>query len=295
MQADKQAIISFGLAGNFANHLEQAGEAKDFANIVCDDANAPKGVFPFYVPNSATVGRDCFNDKAIILPQDSTKRIQAEPEVALECEIIYEDIDSSVQRLVKAVVPKFFMACNDASVRNDCYATKISQKKNFSLGSKGLGTKISIDTFTKSGICQRYSIASFISHKGTEFVPYGECSALHSYSYFYSKLTEWIACKLNTQKDFGVLEDLPQILVQAGYPRQALISIGATRYMPRYEQYFLQVGDELAIVVFDHTRFSATQVRELVESIAKTRRDGALQSCVDGISALYQIVQAHNA
>lgn len=293
MQADKQAIIGFGLAGNFANHLEQAGEAKDFADIVCDDVNAPKGIFPFYVPSSATLGRDCFNDRAIILPQDSAMCIQAEPEVALECEIIYED--SSAQRLVKAVVPKFFMACNDTSVRNDCHAKKLSQKKNFSLGSKGLGTKIPIDTFTESGICHRYSIASFISHKGAEFVPYGECSALHSYSYFYSKLTEWIACKFNTQKDFGVLEDLAQILAQANYPRQALISIGATRYMPRYEQYFLQAGDELGIVVFDHTRFSATQVKDLVESIAKARRDCTPQSCIDGVSALYQVVQAHNA
>ena len=42
-------IIGFGIAGNFALHLEQAGEADDFALVKTDDEYAPKGIFPFYV------------------------------------------------------------------------------------------------------------------------------------------------------------------------------------------------------------------------------------------------------
>ena len=41
-------ILGFGIAGNFALHLEQAGEADDFALVKTDDEYAPKGIFPFY-------------------------------------------------------------------------------------------------------------------------------------------------------------------------------------------------------------------------------------------------------
>ena len=41
-------IIGFGIAGNFALHLEQAGEADDFALVKTDDEYAPKGIFPCY-------------------------------------------------------------------------------------------------------------------------------------------------------------------------------------------------------------------------------------------------------
>ena len=43
-------VIGLGVAGNFTGHLEQAGEASDFKDLVIEDPNAPKGVFPFYVP-----------------------------------------------------------------------------------------------------------------------------------------------------------------------------------------------------------------------------------------------------
>lgn len=39
----------FGVAGNFAGHLEQAGEAVDFVNVASEGV-APKGIFPWYLP-----------------------------------------------------------------------------------------------------------------------------------------------------------------------------------------------------------------------------------------------------
>ncbi len=42
--------VGFGVAGNFAHHLQQAGEIVDFVNVVVDEENAPKGIFPFYLP-----------------------------------------------------------------------------------------------------------------------------------------------------------------------------------------------------------------------------------------------------
>lgn len=40
-------FLGFGVAGNFANHLEQAGEADDFADIISDEKDEPKGIFHF--------------------------------------------------------------------------------------------------------------------------------------------------------------------------------------------------------------------------------------------------------
>ena len=41
-------IATFGVAGNFTGHLEQAGEAADFINLKVQDKSAPKGVFPTF-------------------------------------------------------------------------------------------------------------------------------------------------------------------------------------------------------------------------------------------------------
>ena len=40
---DLRTAAGIGVAGNFAGHLEQAGEAADFVNVVADSAVAPKG------------------------------------------------------------------------------------------------------------------------------------------------------------------------------------------------------------------------------------------------------------
>ena len=43
-------VIGLGVAGNFAGHLEQAGEAADFASVTTIEEIQPKAIFPFYVP-----------------------------------------------------------------------------------------------------------------------------------------------------------------------------------------------------------------------------------------------------
>lgn len=249
---DLQNILGLGVAGNFANHLEQAGEAEDFAIIQSDDENAPKGIFPYFVPNdSGFLGRFCFDNNAVILPQNKDLQVQAEAEVGLMCEIIYDENNA-----VKNLIPTHFMAFNDASVRNDKNATKLSQKKNFSFGSKGFGSvRIAIPkgTFTQGGICDDYSIISFIKTNGI-LEQYGELSRLDSYSYFYTQLMQWLIKGLNHQSDFGVLESLPNILRNANYPKRTLIAIGATRYTN--EKRFLRENDTISIIVFNHKKYS---------------------------------------
>ncbi len=261
---DLNKMLGLGLAGNFANHLEQAGESNDFACIVGDDECAPKGIFPFFVPQSSGfLGRFCFDNNAVILPADKSLKVQAEAEMGLVCEIIYNE-NKSVQN----IIPTHFMAFNDASIRNDKNATKLSQKKNFSLGSKGFSANqiaIPNNDFTQGGICDNYSIVSFIKTNGV-LEQYGELSRLDSYSYFYENLTRWIIKKLNSQDDFGVLESLPNILRSANYPTHALIAVGATRYTAQNEHRFLQEGDIVSVIIFNHNKYSFEFITNLADS-----------------------------
>ena len=39
-----RSVIGLGVAGNFAGHLEQAGEARDFVAVKVKDAKAPKAL-----------------------------------------------------------------------------------------------------------------------------------------------------------------------------------------------------------------------------------------------------------
>ncbi|PAF46534.1 hypothetical protein BKH46_07265 [Helicobacter sp. 12S02634-8] len=270
--------LGLGVAGNFANHLEQAGESNDFADIVGEEKDAPKGIFPFYIPKSSTpLGRYCVDNQSIILPQDTSLWVQAEPEVALECDLEYKD------GKVVSVVPHYFMAFNDASVRNDKNAKKLSAKKNFSIGSKAMGKKIAIDYFNAGGVCDDYSIASFLIING-KAEAYGEHSELVGYSYFYQKLIDWIKNKLNTQKEHQVLEDLPNVLKESGYPTKLIVAIGATRYTHLAETRFLQKGDVVAIVVYNHKKYTLSDIQKLIT-----------QDCVpahlEGISLIKQAVK----
>lgn len=114
--------IGLGVAGNFAKHLEQAGESKDFVNVAAAEG-APKGIFPFYLPN-----HDSFLATYPLSSQTQiatgTENPQLEPEVALYCELSYLD------GKVSAITPLKFAAFNDCTVRKEG-ASKISQKKNW--------------------------------------------------------------------------------------------------------------------------------------------------------------------
>jgi hypothetical protein len=240
--------VGLGIAGNFALHLEQAGEMEDFKEVFTEDENGPKGMFPFYLPGSKSpLGIYPLSSDTIILPEGEAN-VQAEPEVALICEIDYEE------GRVSAVRPTHFAAYNDCSIRKEG-AKKISEKKNWGEASKGLSnTLVSIDTFAEGGIMDRWRIASFLRRDGNVF-RYGEDVELVGYSYFHEKLLEWITNQINSQADIGPLEPVGEYLKACGCPQKAVISIGATRYTPYGEKTFLQKGDEVIVVLYDNDRY----------------------------------------
>ena len=249
--------LGFGIAGNFANHLEQAGESSDFVDVVVDEKDAPKGIFPTFVKQSDTfIGDYPFSSDKIVAPEG--KNIQMEPEVALICDVEYHD------GKVSSITPTHFTAYNDCSIRVEG-AKKISHKKNWGEHTKGISkTKIAIDKFQEGGVMDDYSLVSYIK-RDNKLIQYGENSELKGYSYFYTKLSNWIVDKLNTQKDHGPLENLSQLIQKANHPKQLIISIGATRYTEFGETNYLKKGDILYVIVYDHNKYNQKQIEEFID------------------------------
>ncbi|WP_163565815.1 DUF5718 family protein [Helicobacter suis] len=257
-----QDFIGLGVVGNFAGHLEQAGESDNFINIRMKhvEKDAPKGLFPFYIPHAkGYLGRYCLDNEWVILPDDLSLNAQAEPEIALECEVVYNK-----EQEVEKIIPHYFMAFNDASIRN-LKATRLSAKKNFSRASKGVGARLPIDRFVYGGVCNDYSIASFLTRDGQTHM-YGENSKLTKYEYFYEKLLNWIVEMLNTQEDVGSLENLKEVLGSCNYPSKMLVAIGATPYMPFGQENFLKQDDVITIIAYNHRRYGIEKLLDMTAS-----------------------------
>lgn len=268
-------FVGLGVAGNFALHLEQAGESADFKDIITEDPNGPKGMFPFYIPNrEGQLGIYPISSDSIILPPQECN-VQPEPEVALICDFTYDDEGSLTD-----ITPRFFGAYNDCSLRIEG-APKISHKKNWGSASKGLSSRlIPIDTFDKGGVMDSYRIASFLRREGM-LMRYGEDVELMGYSFFYQKLVDWMRNQINSQVDFGPLEPIKSYLKEASCPTQAIISIGATRYTHFGETNFLKEGDEVIVVVYDNNLYCMNPILSMANR-------NVFES--EGISALVQKV-----
>jgi hypothetical protein len=236
--------IGLGVAGNFAHHLEQAGELKDFESVITEAKDAPKGLFPFYLPHSSSFLGIYPISNTITLPPYEVNT-QVEPEIVILFDIVY---DKTYE--VSSLKAKAFSTFNDCTLRKEG-AKKISQKKSWGKDSKGLGNKwIDIDSFQEGGVMDDYHLCSFVKREGVLY-PYGEDAPLLGYSYFYQKLQTWLIDKMNTQEDFGPLENISEHLKNTKYPTQALISIGATAYLEFGENNYLQEEDEIYVIAYN--------------------------------------------
>ena len=267
---DTSDIPCFGVAGNFTGHLEQAGEAIDFKNVRTLEQNAPKAIFPTFLPekgsNSGQVASVIpdflkifpFDSERIDFPKDEEK-LQIEP----ECAIVFDatwDGDT-----LTGLKPVCFGASNDCSIRKQG-AKKISEKKNWGACSKGFSkNQIAADGFEKGCLLDDYRIASFLIRKG-EVYDYGENSAVRDYSYIYKKLTDWMLDKFNNQQNEGPAEDIHSYLVAAGRPSRIMVSIGATRYTAWGESNFLQNGDKAVVVVYPESKYTPEQIKKMAAS-----------------------------
>lgn len=271
-------FIGLGVAGNFAGHLEQAGEAADFVNVKTAEAVQPKAIFPFYVPAQGLgdfqfLSTYPLSSDTTTFPNDADN-LQIEPEVALLCDINYQD------RKVISLSPTHFAAYNDCSIRRP-NARKICEKKNWGANSKGLSaTWIALDKFEQGGNLDNYRIACFHKRNGV-LSEYGIDSPTVGYSYFHQKLLDWIVDRMNNQPDENPMNNIAEMLEKADYPSKAVISIGATRYTEFGEKNFLQPDDVSIVAVYNAKRYNHEQIKAMAESEAFS----------DDISALVQKVK----
>lgn len=261
--AQLRSWFGIGVAGNFAGHLEQAGEAIDFVNVSAA-SDAPKGLFPFYAP-----GHDSFlsvfplSHDTIALPSDATQAasVQTEPEVGLACRVRYSDAGT-----VEALVPFAFGACNDCSIRRPG-ATKISQKKNWGECSKGVARRfVALDDPDLERATESYRLACFLRRDG-ELRAYGVDSPLTGYSYYGDRLLDWIVNRLNNQhgSPSDPLEPVGAYTDACGRPDELLVTIGATRYTQFGESTYLRRGDESIVVVYDAAQHDRDLIGDLLD------------------------------
>lgn len=257
--------FGFGVAGNFAGHLEQAGEAADFVNVTSQGA-APKGIFPWYVPGyESFLGEFPLSCDAIKLPKspdalDATWNLQIEPEVGLACEVKWAgDTVSSLQ-------PFALGAFNDCSIRRP-NAAKISDKKNWGPESKGVAQKFfEISDLTPDGPTATLRLLCHLRTADGQEHEYGVDSPLLGYSYYGEVLLDWIVERLANQKGSAEtpLEDVGALMVASGHPAKLLVGIGATRYTPLGESTYLQPGDQAVVRVYDTDSDLHSELRQTV-------------------------------
>ncbi len=255
--------FGFGVAGNFAGHLEQAGEAADFVNV-SSEGQAPKGIFPWYAPGfDGKLGEFPLSHDAILLPEsDVPLNLQIEPEVGLACHVTWRgDTVASLQ-------PFALGAFNDCSIRRPG-AKKISDKKNWGPASKGVATQFfDIGDLTPDGPTATLRLVCNLRTADGQEHAYGVDSPLLGYSYYGEVLLDWITERLANQKGSPdtPLEDVGALMVASGHPATVLIGIGATRYTELGESTFLQPGDEAIVRVYDTESDVKSELRQMVSS-----------------------------
>jgi len=257
-------IPVFGIAGNFAEHLSQAGEDADFIYVTTAEENAPKGIFPIYLPDSPSfLGTFPLSHSLVKADFSAPLNLQMEPEMCVLFEVSYEG------NVMSSLKPVAFSAFNDCSIRKP-NAKKISEKKNWGTACTGIAQQWQeIDAFQVGGLLDSIHIASYIRRAG-EVIQYGVDSPVSGYQYFYGKLLAWILKTFNQQKDFGPLEDLSSYLSALKQPKKIIVSLGATRYTDFGATGFLQPEDELAIFVYDSRLAKPNEVEHFFKTADKS-------------------------
>lgn len=249
-------IVGLGIAGNFAGHLEQAGENEEFSNIHTNHGS-PAGLFPFYLQKSSRLNTLPYSSSLQRITDG--KDYQVEPEVALLCNLTYEN------GLVVSVQPTHFTVCNDCTIRSDG-SIKISDRKNWGSNSKGISNNwLEVDNFSKVGNLQNYSIASFVE-RDNQLHKYGLTSEVKSYSCFNEALLKWIVSSMNNQIDEGPLENISDILKTEEYPSKVVILLGATPYEKFGQENYLKSNDIVYVIIFNHKKYSEINVEEFIDA-----------------------------
>lgn len=138
------------------------------------EAIAPKAIFPFYLPGGVDsfLGVYPLSHDTIRFPQGADN-LQIEPEVALLCDIGYQE--NKVVSLTPPPLPPI------TTVPSRKEGPTISEKKNWGPQSKGVSATLLPLDLAAGGVLDDYRIASFLRVMA---VHYGVDSPAVEYSYF---------------------------------------------------------------------------------------------------------------
>lgn len=276
--------FGLGVAGNVAGHMAQAGEADP------DQAptEMPAAVFTFYAPHPHTV--DATEDEilqrlenfpvtnAVIDFPRQGGNVQVEPEMGLYCDIVYTKDGRSVERLV----PRRIAAFNDCSIRQLDGSSKLSEKKNWGFGSKGISLRsFRINSISRGSYVDQLCMASYIK-RGDQTFDYSIPAPARNYLLFHDALLDWIVERINTQTDTDKWEEIFPRLVQSDYPVSMWIALGAGEYTDWGNNNFLQPKDETLVLIYDEKRYPKGPSAGLVESLFQDF------DAPEGIIALHQ-------
>jgi len=288
--------FGLGVAGNVAGHMAQAGEAAP-ASGSATEQNTPTAVFAYYVPHppvdeegevsSAVERLEHFpvTNSIIEFPDlQGAGKVQVEPEIALNADIVYARDGTTVERLV----PRKVAAFNDCSIRELSWSTKLSEKKNWGFASKGISQKhFKIKSFSPGTLVDSLVLVSYVMRAG-EIHQYSVHAACRNYLSFYEPLLDWIVDQMNNQKDTGKWENISLLLAASDYPTSVWIALGAGQYTEWGETNYIQPQDEVVVIVYNEQVFPNGPESEVVTALFHDR------VAPSGIIALHQTVVEHS-
>jgi len=243
-----------GVAGNVAGHMAQAGEADPAQST---SASTPAALFTFYAPHPHTIDAteqevlDRLNNfpvtHAVIDFPSFGANVQVEPEVGLYVDVVYAADGKSVERLV----PRRVAAFNDCSIRALEGAEKLSEKKNWGAGSKGISLRsFRIQSMSRGSLVDKLVLMSYVKRE-SKIHQYSVKAPARSYLMFYDELMDWIVDRINKQEHADKWEEIFPQLVKSDYPTSMWIALGAGEYTEWGEKNFLQPGDESLVILYN--------------------------------------------
>ncbi|ABM04154.1 conserved hypothetical protein [Psychromonas ingrahamii 37] len=252
-------LFGLGIAGNSAGHLQQTGEINGLSAI--DDAAKPQALFPFFVANAKSAYLTCmpYSSTQLHLPKALDAKVQMEAELGLKLAVVY-NAEGDVTQLTAISMT----VINDATYRNASVG-KLAEKKNWGIATKGIAEHdIPIDNFVEGGELDHFRLCGFHQSNG-QWQLCGQDTAITEYTYFYQALLQWLLKQIRQQQDKNALHNIQDLLSQADYPEQILISIGATRYSDYGEQHYLSSGDQLVVALYDSRAYHFQTLVSLLE------------------------------
>jgi len=276
-----------GVAGNVAGHMAQAGEA-DAPAATAEKPKTPAAIFTFYAPHPHTV--DASENEvlgrlenfpvtnAVIDFPKIGGNVQVEPEMGLYVDVVYAKDGGSVERLV----PRRVAAFNDCSIRKLDGSEKLSEKKNWGHGSKGISLRsFRVNSLSPGTLVDKLVLVSYVRREG-EVQQYSVAAPARNYLMFHEPLLDWIVDRINNQQNVGKWENIFPQLVESDYPTSMWIALGAGEYTEWGQKNFLQPKDEALVLIYNEDTFpsgpGAETVAHLLEDFAAP----------EGIIALHQ-------